>query len=648
MAFAIMLIIAVALAVRLNRSIEDTLGLSIFGIITILYVSGLITVFDPGLYIVYLICGISAIYIIIILIRNKHLKVFNVNFFIYFLVAVYFLFVSYGRFFNQIDDFIHWAIATKYYYIYSDFSNASFTSDWAWKYPPFATLWAYFFTKNWVSCSSGMMLWGQQIFILSLLAPILKLNHGKDKIIRMGSFVLFFVTLPYWVFPVFSSYFTLMPDILIGVMFFYILFNYRTYCKTDDKFYLFVSLFGCFAITLVKTTGIIHVLLLLFVVFSYNIKVNTSLKNNFRQLMLYGTVSLVSYISWNVYTIVAGDSIVSSMVYSFEVLVNKKVAVALIVFMLLSGGMTVIPISKKFMIELYNKYRQYVPEAIFVVFSICSVLLAICTDYGDHEWTYYFSAFVEFWCDMTEAQAGYLIRLPIALFVVLLAIVINRIIDNTNDKILWNLVVTSFVMYATFRCLGRMIVTPDEYPLSSLGRYMYSGLVVVIIFGFCMAIEYLKNGKKSIVIIAVILAFTNSSISISSLFNKTEEYSFPALDGIDFDVTDKVFLVDPFIDEDRCELLFMYEAAPALYSGNAYEATWYLGNDLTGRRLTVNEVTSKLNENEIDYVYLRKTDEGFEDYYSELFSDDDEIGAEHLYRVLRMDNNENIKLELVN
>ena len=653
MAILIAIVIAAAIAVGFNKRIEDTLGLSVFLIVSILYVSGLITVFTPGIYLVYILCALSAAFVAYKIIKRPACvsqNVISAGFFVYFALLIYFFFVSYGRYFSQIDDFIHWGIAAKYYYIYSDYTNLDFTSDWASRYPPMSTLWAYFSTKNWIKCSTGMMIWGQQMFIMSLLAPILKKLDYRRKL-SLLVVPLFLLTIPYWISPAgsFGSYVTLMPDVLMGVLFFYIVWNYREYHLSNDVFYLFLSVYGCFVITLIKQTGIIHVLLAMFVVFMVNVKNDEKAGKNLKQLAIFGFVSLVAYISWNVYTVLSSGSISSSIAYGIIAHVSKTRVVAVIIVSVLLLMLIVIPKIRCFILKEYMKYRLYTPELIFVIFILVSLVVVMRFDYIEYDWTYYFKAFTEFLCDITVIHAGYLVKIPLALFTLGLAYVINTLLrDHNYDRIMWNAVTISFIMYAVFRCLTRIVVTPTEHPTASLGRYLASGFIVMIVYGFCMAYTYLQVEKKELILLSTILVFTNSSIIFNSIFDKTKPYDFPALEGCSFNVTDKIFLVDPLIDENRCELQFMYEATPALYSGNAYEATWYLGNDLTGRRLTVDEVTSKLNDNEIDYVYLRKTDEGFEDYYSELFSDSDEIGAEHLYKVLRMDNSENIKLELVN
>ncbi len=653
MAILIAIVIAIAIAVGLNKRIEDTLGLSVFLIVSILYISGLFTIFKPGIYLVYLVFLISIVFVAYKVFKNPTCvsrNVLSAGFFAYLAILIYFFFVSYGRYFSQIDDFIHWGIAAKYYYIFSDYTNLEFTSDWASRYPPMSTLWAYFSTKTWKTCSSGMMMWGQQMFIVSLIAPILKkLDHRCG----LSLFVVpvFILTIPYWISPIsaFGSYVTLMPDVLMGVLFFYIIWNCREYHISKDIFYLVLSAYGCFVITLVKQTGIIHVFLATFVVFMVNAMNQEEVVNNFKQLFLLGCVSLLAYISWNIYTILNSGSVSSSIAYAMFAYFTKTQLIVAVIGAFVLIFFIAISTIRDILLKWYIKYRMHAPEIVFAIILFVLFVMVIRFDYIEHEWTYYFKAFTEFLGDITVVHAGYLIKVPLLVFVFALSFGINYILrDEHYDRIMWNAISISFIMYTAFRCMARVVRTPMEYPTASLGRYLTSGLLIMIIYGFCMTDMYLQFEKKELILLSAIIIFTNTSVIFNSIFDKTKPHDFPALDSVDFDVTDKIFLVDTAIDEDRCELQFMYEAAPALYSGNAYEATWYKGNDLSGRRLTVDEVTAVLNDESINYVYLRNMDEGFEDYYEKLFADKGDIQAEHLYEVLREEKGGSIILKIVN
>lgn len=56
--------IAFALAILFEKKFEDTVALSIFVITSVLYISGLVSSFIPGMYIVYFIAAFSIVYCI--------------------------------------------------------------------------------------------------------------------------------------------------------------------------------------------------------------------------------------------------------------------------------------------------------------------------------------------------------------------------------------------------------------------------------------------------------------------------------------------------------------------------------------------------------------------------------------------------------
>ncbi|WP_026653816.1 hypothetical protein [Butyrivibrio proteoclasticus] len=653
MAVIIAIVIAIAIALILNKKFEDTISLSIFAIITILYISGLVSTFIPGLYAVYGVAILSLVFCIYKTAKNQSASkkvVSSYGFIAFIVLAIYFFLTSYGRYFGRIDDFIHWGIAAKYYYLYSDYSFM-YSGDWAGRYPPLATLWAYFSTKAWMRCDTGMMLFGHQLFIVSLLMPVFNLSNTKKSKVGPIVLALLVLSLPNWIYSGKGevSYTSLMPDLLIGALFFFILWTYREYKITKDKYYYFSSLYAAFVITLVKQTGIIHVLLVALAIFVINTKKeDVTLLGSIKEITPYLVTTAIAHFSWDIYKGMAEDGFNKSIFYIILKITPLKLAFAIVcllavVIMLLAWSRTRIMLER-----LYSKHKRYFQSAIFVLFLIFTVVLAFAKRYKleGNAYSYYLKHFVEFFFDTESIYIGYLIKIPMAIFVVSIGILVRYVLKaHKSELLVWDVFLYCFVIYAIFRCLCRIIITPTEYPLASLPRYVYSGLVGVIIYCFCMLFEYMDIKGRDIILLASLVIFTNTSMMFYDLFDKPVGKHFSALDISYFNDEDRIFLVDTNIEDDRYELDFMYKAVPAIHSGSAFQADWYYEEDGVRERLTVQKVTKNILENGYTFIYIRNVDDGFADYYADLFEDVSDINNEHLYKVIKV-SDDSVKLEL--
>ena len=631
MSIIIAITIAAAIALIFNRRFEDTVALAIFVIITILYFSGLVTTFIPGAYAVYALFAMGIIVCLVYLIKNRQrvlALVLSPGFTGFIILSIYFFAVSYGRYFGCIDDFIHWGISTKYFYLFSDFCPASGSSDWVPNYPPMSTLWAYFSTKDWITCSTGMMIWGQQMFIMSLLLPVFKLIEEKKNKLSFVTLIICLVTLPYWVSASEAwEYTSLMPDLLMGALFFYIVWTYRDFLISGKRYYLILSFYGAFVITIVKQTGIIHVMLAMFLVFIANAKLKVPIRQSIVILFAYIVSAIAAYASWNYYCYRKGMGL-QTFAAGFTI---KRFAIVLGIMFLACGFAFMF---RKTLGGYYYIIRQHVYIVVFILFVLVSIGGVGVSGFGVSELNYFFNEFTDYFFDISKAYMGYLVKIPVVFLFLLAFFAISRIIKkDILDSTIWNALNMTLVMYAIFRTLGRMVITPTEYPLASLTRYLYSGMLSVILYGFCMAYRYLEIKYKDVVLVLALIVMTNSSMTLTAIFDKSEKPSFPALDGAVFDINDKIFLVD--VSEDRLELPFMYEAVPAYNDGDAFEDSWYRETDSGSRRMTIYEVDQKLEEFEIDYVYVRNIDEGFAEYYAGIFDDISDIGSEHIYKVNR-------------
>lgn len=183
-----MFIMAAAAAILFRRRFEIMLPCCIFYIILILYCSGLVSSFQPGLYLVW-----ATIPIIGILCLIKSRKNLWTDLKAYVLTpGFFFMLISFGAFLpcilkmhlNSWDEFTHWGTAIKNFWYFHDFANLENATTFFKDYPPAASLFAYFaqcFGSHYVECKS----YGAYIFLfLALMSPYFVMIKGKKDMFR--------------------------------------------------------------------------------------------------------------------------------------------------------------------------------------------------------------------------------------------------------------------------------------------------------------------------------------------------------------------------------------------------------------------------------------------------------------------------------
>lgn len=197
-----MFIMAAAAAVLFKRRFEIVLPCCIFYIILILYISGLVSDFRPGIYFVWATLPVIGI---LCLIKSKKnvwmdLKAYVLT------PGFFFMLIAYGAFLpcilkmhlNTWDEFTHWGTVIKNFYYFHDFANLENATTFLKTYPPAVSLFAYFaqcFGGHYVECKS----YGAYIFLfLALMCPYFIIIQKKNdwfKAILMGFCCILFPTL---------------------------------------------------------------------------------------------------------------------------------------------------------------------------------------------------------------------------------------------------------------------------------------------------------------------------------------------------------------------------------------------------------------------------------------------------------------------
>ncbi|MDD5939287.1 MAG: hypothetical protein PUC46_00730 [Lachnospiraceae bacterium] len=259
-----------ALSIICRRRFEESAPLSVFLVILLIYLSGLVTTFLPGFYLALAMCAAGFIVCVKALLTGKGRQdlrtyVFTPGFAAYIAVLIFMFLVSFGRTFTTGDDYKHWALAVKNYCYFNDFSNVPGAVDVYTSYQPASTIFEYWNTKLWTNCSQGMMLVGIGVMTLSLLLPFMRFvstagtvrqdSGKKGRRARWWGLLLFIFALP--LFTQGMTYTSLLVDTLMGYESAYILLQYYRYREGGGRFYIVTYLLGLAVLSLTKEFGMI-------------------------------------------------------------------------------------------------------------------------------------------------------------------------------------------------------------------------------------------------------------------------------------------------------------------------------------------------------------------------------------------------------
>ena len=304
MGFLAVIPIGLAIAVGFKKKFEETAAISIFLIILILYISGMVSTFIPGLFVVAGICVFSVCYIFFKCCKDHqiawHMVLSGLVAFCGF--AMYFMLICHHRAYDAVADYAHWGLAVKNMWLLNDFSNSSRSTDLMYQIPPASSIWAYFCTRNWITFSESLTLSAQSLFISILLLaifPSVSEKYNWRKCLLIWTIILY-VPL------IFDkmAYSSLCPNALVGVLAAYIAFRSYKYMAEGSFLDMVGALMGTAVISLIHTEGfyfisILSIMIILFIVV-YGNKLNVIENRRFFPFEIL-LMAAGSYLTWKLY-----------------------------------------------------------------------------------------------------------------------------------------------------------------------------------------------------------------------------------------------------------------------------------------------------------------------------------------------------------
>ena len=236
-----------------DRRWEDCIGLSMFGIVALLYIAGLFEKLLTGMALVYVLAGIS-LFVSIYLYNKKKLSaasLWSPALIAYVFLCVLITLNCKGAWFARMDEYSHWGLAVRDMFYYDSFAKHVNTTVMLPRYVPFATLIEYFFVFASGLFSQDLVYIAYQIAMLNALIMICGVARKRRLYLIPALVVMVFIPVIFFD----DIYNCIYVDPMLAVFAAYVLICY--YAGELKGFNLLRILGGLFALTLTKDMGMV-------------------------------------------------------------------------------------------------------------------------------------------------------------------------------------------------------------------------------------------------------------------------------------------------------------------------------------------------------------------------------------------------------
>ncbi|MCI8773020.1 MAG: hypothetical protein HFI50_03665 [Lachnospiraceae bacterium] len=236
-----------------GRKWEECIGLSMFGMIALLYAAGLLDKLLAGVALVYVFAGL-ALLASVYLYNKKKIQAGNLYspaMIVYGIFCMLIVLNCKGAWFARWDEYSHWGLAVKDMFYFDSFAKHVNTTVMIPRYVPFATLIEYFFIFANGVFSEELVYIAFQSAMLNALIMIC--GVGRKKRSYLVPAVAIMLVLPIIFFD--DIYNCIYVDSMLAVFAAYVLICY--YTEELKGFNLLRILGGLFALTLTKDMGMV-------------------------------------------------------------------------------------------------------------------------------------------------------------------------------------------------------------------------------------------------------------------------------------------------------------------------------------------------------------------------------------------------------
>ena len=583
---------------KTKKSLSSSISIDILTNIAVLYVFGLFNILLIGVITTSVISILLGIYALVKM--NKTQRNTLVDFGTIFFSIVYFVLsiTTYERISNIWDEFTCWSLFTKKMFI-----TNIYETDW---YPPVPTIWQYYCCKLIGNYTQGIEMFGLYIFSFSLLLPLFNIKKEKSLIYNLALSIII-ICLP----GIFSeTYFYEAPyaDAILGLLLGYI-FVERIF-NTKYTYSLVVALF---VLALTKGTGFYIAITTLICFFAYDAikqirnKEKIDKKKCISKIIIFLLI-LSSLASWNIYknlNITREDNIniiseskldetgIKKFITSFFTASMKTTSSSLMADMIQDNLITMLIKG-----SLINSYIQLCLGGFTLLLAFGFVLLYKKNNKAKNVSIYTFGGLILY---IGFLQLAYFTKF------------------NMQEALTHN----SFSRYMSSYYIAMLMTFIALVIDSKSADYKRDITVLMIII---LALTPLKD----IANITINSGFYNYKMKkeLSTIIEETNKLKqeIPA--------NSKIYVINQQLEDNK----FKYYMLPE----NNVEMGIYFGNNFAQNE---KEQFENILYNTYDYVYIRATDDYFNNNYQELFNE--KIEKKATYKVIKDNGKENLKLERI-
>ena len=613
--FLILTIPCLYFYLKFNKRIEDTIPITVFLVILVIYIAGLFNVLILGIYINIIIAivllGLSLIEL------KKNLKKIKEIITPALLIWISIFIISYlfyeGRMLVEWDEFTHWGDVVKMMYNENIFNTNPLSISVAKTYPPALSIFQYFFQIINRVYEEYYLFIAYQIFSYSLFLPFIK----KIKWGETYRLILVFLIMLFSPIIVFNNFYgSIYVDALLGMVFAYVLATIFI-SKKYDKFTLIKVGLSLFVLTLLKDIGAFFSFIC-FGVITYDLFINKKNFLNFKSI----NKNKIKQFAKNMYP--------------------SGLVLCIIICTYLSWKLNII-----LNVDIVNN------ENIVGVKSIINAILNVENSYLNRVVLNYIGTFSNI-----DVIGKYTIIEFSSILLLVLILVHKKEKDKDKSRSIITLLYLGEILYAVVLLLlyMRMFSEYEATNLASFERYFGIYLNAILFFAIYLILykneENTKIGIRLLLLFIFVLTTSNASSFVNSIYNNkiniqnTITMRQPYIESANRIVNKigesskrKIYVVAQN-SSGLEKWILRYELRNILKGYNDNHA-WSIGEKYNDKDVwTVNYSKSEFEDilyNNYDYIYFYNVDQKFIEQYGEIFHNRD-IKNDQLYKIDREKN----------
>ena len=575
---------------KTKKSLSSSISIDILTNIAVLYVFGLFNILLIGVITTSVISILLGIYALVKM--NKTQRNTLVDFGTIFFSIVYFVLsiTTYERISNIWDEFTCWSLFTKKMFI-----TNIYETDW---YPPVPTIWQYYCCKLIGNYTQGIEMFGLYIFSFSLLLPLFNIKKEKSLIYNLVLSAII-ICLP----GIFSeTYFYEAPyaDAILGLLLGYI-FVERIF-NTKYTYSLVVALF---VLALTKGTGFYIAITTLICFFVYDAikqirnKEKIDKKKCISKIIIFLLI-LSSLASWNIYknlNITREDNI--------NIISESKLD---------ETGI------KRFITSFFTVSMKTTSSSLMADMIQDNLITML----------------------IKGSLINSYIQLSIGGFTLLLAFGFVLLYKKNNKA--KNVAIYTFgglILYIGFLQLAYFTKFNMQEALThnSFSRYMSSYYIAMLMTFIALVIDSKSDDYKRDITVLMIIILAYITINAGFYNYKMKKELSTIIEETnklkqETPANSKIYVINQQLEDNKFKYYMLTE--------NNVEMGIYFGNNFAQNE---KEQFENILYNTYDYVYIRATDDYFNNNYQELFNE--KIEKKATYKVIKDNGKENLKLERI-